>query len=147
MLATIIRTALEEHHCAKPGTVYTDPTTDDLFALFRAEGAYYIVAEEEGKILGGAGVFPTEGLPLGYAELVKLYLSKEARGKGIGKALLEKNIEKARHLGYDTLYLESFPELDHAVGLYRKVGFEEIGQPMGNSGHYGCTIWMLKKLS
>ena len=34
IIAEIIRTALEEYDEAKPGTVYTDPTTDKLFELF-----------------------------------------------------------------------------------------------------------------
>ena len=145
-LAKIIRTSLEEFKVSKTGTVYSDPTTDNLFKLFQTEGSIYFVAEEDGQLLGGSGIYPTEGLPEGCAELVKFYLSGSARGKGIGKQLLEKSFESARQLGYHQLYLESFPELAQAVGMYEKAGFKALDAALGNSGHFACNIWMLKTL-
>jgi putative acetyltransferase len=75
-MANIIRRTLEEFGANRPGTVYFDETTDHLFELFEATPASaYFVAEKEGVILGGAGIFPTDGLPEGTCELVKMYLS------------------------------------------------------------------------
>lgn len=62
-IAAVIRNALAEFGANKPGTVYFDPTTDHLFELFKAPGSVYYVAEQNGKILGGCGIFPTEALP------------------------------------------------------------------------------------
>ncbi len=146
-LAYIIRASLEEFDVPKEGTVYTDPTTDELFDLFRHAGSFYFVVEDEGTILGGCGIFPTEGLPSGYAELVKLYVSKECRGKGIAKRLLEKCFTESFKLGYTHLYLESFPQLDKAVNLYNKIGFTSLEKALGNSGHFACTVWMVKELA
>ena len=146
ILASLIREVFREFKIDRPGTVYTDPTTDNLYELFRTPGSYYWIAEENGIMLGGCGIFPTEGLPAGCAELVKFYLSAEARGKGIGKELMEMCIHGAEDHGYTHLYLESFPELDKAVGMYEKAGFKKIGAPLGNSGHHACTLWMLKEL-
>lgn len=146
-LAKIIRASLEEFDVPKIGTVYSDPTTDNLSALFKTEGSAYFVAEEDGILLGGCGIYPTEGLPEGHAELVKLYLSPASRGKGIAKYLLEQSYSAARNLGYTHLYLESFPQLEKAVSLYLKNGFYHLDQAMGNSGHHACTIWMVKDLS
>lgn len=145
-LAELIRAVFREFKIDRPGTVYTDPTTDALYHLFLPAGSAYIVAEENGTILGGCGVYPTQGLPAGCAELVKFYLSPAARGQGIGYQLLQKNLTLAKQLGYQQLYLESFPELAKAVGLYEKVGFKSLPHALGNSGHYACTIWMLKDL-
>jgi len=145
-LAVIIRSVLKEFNANKPGTVYYDPTTDDLFSLFKTEKAAYFVAEENDKILGGGGIFPTPNLPEGCCELVKLYLSSSARGKGLGKALIQHCFEAAKQLGYTTMYLETMPELSTAVGLYEQLGFEYLKGPLGNSGHFGCDIWMVKKL-
>jgi putative acetyltransferase len=145
-IAFIIRKALEEHGVARPGTVYTDPTTDDLFALFQKDGSAYFVAEENGQIIGGCGVFPTKGLPSGYAELVKLYVDEKGRGKGLGFILLEKCAAAAKDLGYDQLYLETLPELSRAVSLYHRSGYIDLTGPMGDSGHFACSIWMVKKL-
>ena len=69
-LAELIRRVFKEFKIDKPGTVYFDPTTDDLFSLFRTPGSEYWIAEENGAIIGGCGVFPTPGLPDGCAELV-----------------------------------------------------------------------------
>lgn len=146
-LAKIIRASLEEFDVPKQGTVYSDPTTDALFELFdRTSGSCYFIAEQDGVIQGGCGVYPTEGLPAGYAELVKLYLSPASRGKGIGKMLMNRCFEAAANLGYTHLYLESFPQLASAVSLYQKRGFESLDHALGNSGHFACTIWMVKEL-
>jgi len=146
VLAELIRVVFREFKIDKPGTVYTDPTTDSLYELFETPKSKYWVAEENGALLGGCGVFPTEGLPSGCAELVKFYLAADARGKGIGKELMQKSFESAKELGYKQLYLESFPELGKAIGMYEKAGFRLLEKPLGNSGHFACTLWMIKDL-
>jgi putative acetyltransferase len=59
---------------------------------------------------------------------------------------MEKCFESARKMGYNQLYLESLPELEKAVSMYIKAGFRHIPQALGNSGHFGCNIWMVKDL-
>ena len=145
-IAELIRIVFREFNIHRPGTVYYDPTTDSLFELFRTSGSEYLIAEEDGIIIGGCGVYPTPGLPEGCAELVKFYLSATQRGKGIGWKLLEKSFDYAKKSGYRQLYLESLPELSRAINLYEKAGFRFIEGPMGKSGHFGCNIWMLKDL-
>jgi putative acetyltransferase len=146
-LARIIRDSLVEFDVPKQGTVYSDPDTDRLYQLFaETPGSCYFVAEEDGKLIGGCGVYPTDGLPTGYAELVKLYLNAATRGKGIGKMLMDHCYEAAKNLGYTHLYLESFPQLAKAVSMYEKAGFKPLDGALGNSGHFACTIWMVKQL-
>jgi putative acetyltransferase len=145
-IANLIRTVFLEFNIHRPGTVYFDPTTDNLFKLFSAPGSEYWIAEENNIIIGGCGVYPTPGLPEGCAELVKFYLSASQRGKGIGRQLMVKTFDSAKKFGYGKLYLESLPELNRAINLYEKAGFKFIQGPMGNSGHFGCNIWMLKDL-
>ncbi len=146
ILAELIRKFFREFKIDRPGTVYADPTTANLYELFQTPSSKYWVAEENGIILGGSGVYPTIGLPDGCVELVKLYLSAESRGKGIGRDLLLKCIETAKELGFKQIYLESMPELGKAVGMYEKAGFKSICNRLGNSGHYSCDIWMVKEL-
>lgn len=145
-LAKVIRETMAEFGVNRPNTVYDDPTTDHLYELFQKKGAMYNIAEVDGMIAGGAGVYPTEGLPESTCELVKMYLKPEARGQGLGRLLIEKCIEQAKELGYKSIYLESMPELKKALNVYAKFGFEYLKGPMGNSGHSGCELWMLKKL-
>jgi putative acetyltransferase len=145
-LARIIRTVLTEFGANKPGTVFTDPTTDQLYELFQTPNAHYFVALWNGEIVGGCGLFPTKGLPNGHIELVKLYLTAETRGKGIGKALMLHCISIAKNSGYEAIYLETLPELHIAVGLYEKLGFHYLAEPLGDSGHFACDLWMTKQL-
>lgn len=132
-----------EHH---EGTVFSDPTTDYLYEYFDIDKALCWVAEESGTILGCGGIYPTEGLPDSYTELVKLYLSAAGRGRGIGKTIFQKCLQSAQEAGYKNIYLESLPEFNKAVSIYEKAGFKHIDHPLGASGHYGCDIWMVKKL-
>lgn len=146
-LARIIRASLVEFDVPKIGTVYSDPDTDRLFELFEeTPQSCYFVAEDDGVLIGGCGIFPTAGLPSGYAELVKLYLTNATRGRGIGKMMMDKCYEAAKEMGYTHLYLESFPQLAKAVSLYEKAGFKALDGALGNSGHFACTIWMVKEL-
>ena len=146
VIANIIRAVLTEFKANKPGTVYFDPTTDDLFTLFTKPNSEYWILELDGKVVGGSGVYPTEGLPAGCCEIVKLYLLPEARGKGLGKQLIEQCFASASKFGFEQVYLETMPELKIAVGLYEKCGFTYLKGPLGNSGHFGCDLWMLKQL-
>jgi putative acetyltransferase len=145
-IAKVIRAALTEFGANKPGTVFYDATTDHLFELFQIPGAIYYIAELNGNLVGGAGIYPTEGLPDKTCELVKLYLHKDARGIGLGKQLLLKSMQWAKENGYEQVYLESMPELSKAVSIYENVGFKKIHHALGNSGHDGCDIWMIKNL-
>lgn len=145
-LAVIIRGALEEFGANHPGTVYYDATTDALYELFREPGSGYFVALIDDKVVGGGGIFPTEGLPEGTCELVKMYLSPEARGSGLGKKLIETSLAFAKDTGYKNVYLETMPELKQALKVYAHLGFNYLSAPMGNSGHTGCSLWMIKEL-
>ena len=145
-LAGIIRKTLKEFKADKPGTVYYDESTDRLSELFQADKSVYYVALLDGELAGGAGIFPTEGLPANTVELVKMYLKPEARGLGLGKTLILKCIETAIENGYSRIYLETMAELGKAVQTYVHLGFEQLAEPIGSSGHHSCEIWMLKEL-
>ncbi len=145
-LARIVRDTLKEFGANHPGTVYYDHTTDSLFELFQQGRSWYFVVETNGTITGGAGIYPTPGLPDDTCELVKMYLLPETRGLGLGRTLIENCMEKAASFGYQKIYIETMPELKQALNLYAKFGFEYLSGPMGNSGHTGCSLWMLKKL-
>ena len=145
-LAIIVRNTLAEFGANHPGTVYYDSSTDALYELFQTPGSIYYVALLDDRLLGGAGIFPSNGLPEGTCELVKMYLLPEARGWGLGRLLIERSLAYAREAGYRQVYLETMPELRKAVSLYEKFGFRYLDAPMGNTGHFGCDIWMLKEL-
>lgn len=144
--AKMIREVFLEHDAEQKGTVYSDPTTDNLYELFtQQEQSVFYVALLRDELVGTCGIYPTEGLPNGCAELVKYYLKAEARGIGIGKALMEKSIVAAKSMGYHQLYIESLPVFDKAVRIYEKQGFERLPQALSNA-HPGCNLWFIKDL-
>lgn len=146
-IAKIIRQCLEEFGANKPGTVYYDATTDALYELFTENPlSAYFIARINDKIIGGGGIFPSAALPEDTCELVKMYLLPEARGTGIGAALINLCMDTARSKGFKKMYIETMPELKRAISVYEKFGFEYLEGPLGNTGHFGCGVWMLKSL-
>lgn len=142
----MIRGVFDELGACTIGTVYEDSTTDHLFELFERKDAVLFVIEVDREIKGSCGIYPTDGLPSQVAELVKFYISKDLRGKGWGKQLMELCEQTAIKLGYKQLYIESTNDFLDAVRIYEKIGYKWLNGPLGNSGHVGCPIWMLKDL-
>lgn len=145
-LSTLIKAVFDEYDAPKVGTVYSDPTTDDLYELFKKPKSVLWVVEEGSEIVGCCGIYPTDGLPNDCAELVKFYLMPKARGRKIGTRLMEQNIQSAIELGYSQLYIESLSQFDNAVKMYQKLGFKNLTKPLGETVHTSCNIWMIKKL-
>lgn len=145
-MALILRNSLEEFGLNIPGTAYFDKSTDSLYEFFEQQRCAYFVAEKDGEVIAGAGIYPTEGLSEDTVELVKMYVKSTNRGNGVGKQLMNKCIEQAKLLGYNKIYLETMPELSAAVKAYEKLGFKSLEKPLGNTGHFSCTIWMLNEI-
>lgn len=145
-IAKILRDSLSEHGAAKPGTAYFDESTDYLFEFFQKPNCAYFVAQVDDIVVGGVGIYPTDNLPSGVCELVKMYIAKDFRGFGIGKALMAVALKFAKSMDYSAIYLESMPELDKAVSIYNHMGFKNLDAPLGSTGHFSCPIWMLKEI-
>ena len=145
-LARLIRSVFVEYGAPLVNTVYDDPRTCHIWESLHGKNAGYWVIDEDGEVMGGCGFYPTEGLPEGYAELIKLYLSPVVRGKGYGSKLFSMVINEARKSGYTHLYIESFPEFADAVKMYARYGFVELPSRLGHSGHTATTIHMKLKL-
>lgn len=139
----IIRSVFEELDIAKPGTAYFDRYLPYLYETYTTSLSAYFVAEIKGEIVGGAGIFPTDGLEKDTCELVKMYLSNKARGLGIGKHLMNVCLEKAKELNYRKVYLETLPELEAALKMYEKFGFKYLNKTLGNTGHHSCSVKMI----
>jgi ribosomal protein S18 acetylase RimI-like enzyme len=60
------------------------------------------------------------------AELKRLYVRPDGRGKGLGLALTEKAIQRARDAGYRVVRLDTLSTMKEAQRLYGKLGFREI---------------------
>lgn len=85
-----------------------------------------------------------EGPPQGFvlvrtvadeAEVLTFCVSEGARGKGLGRALLEAAFDTARQRGAAHMFLEVGARNDYAIGLYRRTGFAEVGRRAGYYHH------------
>ena len=108
----------------------------DLMILDNPEGAvidsggFIWMAEADGKIVGCAGLMKEKE---GEYELIKMAVTKEHRGKGISKLLIERCLAKAKEIGAKKVSLFSNHQLHTALHLYEKYGFyhvEVVNSPM-----------------
>ena len=63
------------------------------------------------------------------AELAKMGVTKQARGRGAGLLLVQAIIHRASELGFQRLFLETNARLEPAIKIYRQVGFEQCEPP------------------
>jgi len=87
-----------------------------------------IIAKEDGTILGWAALTPVSGrcVYAGVAE-VSVYVSDKARGKGLGKKLLQKLIEESEANNIWTLQAGIFPENIASIKIHNASGFRTLG--------------------
>ena len=85
---------------------------------------YFAVAMDENECMGFAEMRSVAG----EAQIYNIAVSSEARGRGIGEALLRHLIEKAESIGCSAVDLEVRAGNDAALGLYEKLGFKEVGR-------------------
>lgn len=145
-LALAIRAVLIEMGVPKVGTAYEDKELDEMYETYDTDRSRYFVIEKAGDILGGAGLAPLKDGAPNVCELQKMYFMPDARGKGKGKEMIHKCLSFARAQKFDLCYIETMPNMLDAQTLYKKVGFEYIQHPMGNTGHSSCPVWMTKSL-
>lgn len=145
-MATIIRDILKAHHLDIPGTAYFDPYLDHLSGYYegKADASYWVAVDEGDKILGGVGIAPFDP-DKGICELQKLYVSPEARGLGVAKALMHEALEFASAY-YTYCYLETMDQLKAANALYDRLGFEKRTSPLDGSEHGTMDTWYIKQL-
>lgn len=145
-VACIIREVLIEFGVPKVGTAYEDKATDEMYETYQHPNSKYFVIEHQNNIVGGAGFSALENFNGNVCELQKMYFLPIARGKGLGSQLIQHCLNEAKLAGFEQCYLETMPYMVAARALYKKNGFENLEKPLGNTGHYSCNVWMLKKL-
>ena len=112
----------------------------ERFASLRAEGYPYLVAEEGGRIIGYAYAGAFRARPA-YRFIVEnsIYVAPDAKGKGIGRALLERLIAEATALGFRQMIAvigDGSPQ-SPSVKLHEKLGFAHSGKLMGSGYKHG----------
>ncbi|MBT8239560.1 MAG: GNAT family N-acetyltransferase [Croceitalea sp.] len=145
-VAELIRKVLLEMGVPKVGSAYADKGLDDMYNEYKTDRSAYFLAEQNGLLLGCAGIAPLKAADDATCELQKMYILEEARGKGLGKQLMAKCLDHAIYLGFKYCYLETMPHMQAAQKLYTNFGFKYLESPKGDTGHHACQVYMLKEL-
>ena len=99
----------------------TDADLADLAGSYAERGgSFHVLQTAEGEIIGTVGIYRASA---DVCELRKMYLSRQHRGQGLGKRLLEHGLAEARRLGFRRVTLETASVLKEAIGLYLRYGF------------------------
>jgi drug/metabolite transporter (DMT)-like permease/GNAT superfamily N-acetyltransferase len=103
-------------------------------------GGTFLVVYEDGEAIACGGI---RALDDGAAELKRMYVVPDARGRGVGAELLARLEDEARRLGYRRLRLDTASQLKEAQALYRGAGYAEVPDYNGN---VAATHWFEKEL-
>lgn len=141
---SLIRTCLLEFGGDREGTAWCDPDLGRFSEIYNKPGyKYWVVENQEGNIVGGAGIGPlTEEV----CELQKMYCLKEARGTGVAHKLMNLCLNYAKRY-YKKCYLETFSNMIAANKFYQKYNFEPLERPYLETEHFSCDVWYIKDLS
>jgi putative acetyltransferase len=146
-IEAVIKQVLRDFNVPEKGTALADNSLSNLYAYYQKPRAIYFVIENAQKnILGGAGIAQLDNCELPVCELQKMYFLPIVRGKGLGTRMMQMCLQKAKIFLFKGCYLETMPYMKAAQNLYTRSGFKYIDNPMGDTGHYSCPVYMYKEL-
>lgn len=96
-------------------------TPEDFSA---ARGGAFVVGFDGGEPVCGGGV---KRLPDGACEIKRMYVVPSARGRGLGRDLLDALEDAARSLGFTVTRLDTGEHQPHAERMYREAGYRDVG--------------------
>ena len=102
-------------------------------------GSYYLAFGTAGEIVGTAALRREAD---GIGEMKHLYVRPEARGTGLGEALVRQRISDARSIGLTSLIADTFRSNPELPRLYRKIGFREV-EPSSLNGSIALAPQLL----
>ena len=146
VVAAIIRTVMTEFGAVGPGYSIEDPELSHMYEAYRTPHSAFFVLEKSGVAVGCGGVAHLNDADPDVCELRKMYFLPEARGQGQGRRMVTFLEAEARRLEFTYMYLETIETMAQAQILYKKMGFDLLPGPMGNTGHTSCGLFYGKKL-
>jgi phosphinothricin acetyltransferase len=109
-------------------TFETEAPTWAEFDASRLSGHRFVALDDDDVVLGWIAVTPVSSRRV-YAGVVEhsVYVDPRARGRGVGRALLETIIASTEAAGIWTIQSGVFPENVASLALHRRLGFREVG--------------------
>ncbi len=122
------------------------PTTPDRTSTVTPEEmvpphGVFVLVLDDGRVVAGGGV---RRLDDGVAEIKRMFVVPEARGRGHGRRLLDALEDAAAELGYQAVRLDTARTMTTAMEMYRRSGFRDIPDYNGNSY---ASFWGEKDLT
>jgi len=111
-----------------------------LPGVYAPPGGELLLAKRGDHVLGCIALKPLEAK---VAEIKRLFVRPQARGNGVGKALVQAALVTAAQLGYGEIKLDTLPDMQSAIALYKASGFEPI-PPYGSHPYPGLVTLGLK---
>jgi GNAT superfamily N-acetyltransferase len=99
------------------------PTPASTGELEPPSGGAYVVGWEDGRAVAGGAL---KRLGPGVAEVKRMYVVPDARGRGLARGLLAAIEETARELGYDRVRLDTGASQPRARALYESAGYQDV---------------------
>jgi phosphinothricin acetyltransferase len=89
----------------------------------------FVVAEDDGEVLAWASAHPYRPGRSWYDGIAEfsIYVSRSARGRGVGRATLQALLDESERRGYWKLLSRIFPENEASLRLCGSLGFREVG--------------------
>jgi|SRR5579864_465610 len=97
--------------------------TREAAMFVEPDGVFLVVRDDDGAAVGCGGIARFDDAR---GELKRMYVVPDARGRGLGRRLLDELETEARRLGYRGVVLETGDRQPEALGLYRSSGYERI---------------------
>ncbi len=131
-VAQLIREAYQQYRPSFPRGLWERFLADIVDVRSRLDSADLIVAEVRGRMVGSVTFYPdgsrsaVEGWPSGWAGIRLLAVHPDARGRGIGRALMNECIRRSRAMGSQVLGLHTTRAMDVARRMYERMGFVRV---------------------
>lgn len=157
-LFNLIRSSLEGACLNIPGTAYFDESIKAMSKFYLQEEKnqealntnrfprqYFVLVNEKDEVMGGVGFAEYNGSSE-VAEVQKLYITDEVKGRGYSYLLMEQVEVEAARAGYKKLYLETHKNLPVALHLYKKLGYTLLSEPLPGTQHSTMDHFFIKEL-
>ena len=132
------------HEVVAAGDTYTyDPASSPEAARASAGAAPYEawLAEVDGTVLGTYHLAPNHSGPGSHVANASYMVAEAARGKGLGRAMVEHSLARAHEAGYLGIQFNAVTEMNvHAIHLYEQLGFDTIGVVPRRSAPQGGLV-------